>query len=441
MEPEPTGLSLVIQIVLVLLYALLSAAQSAAQQLRLIRRRASEDEDEQFAFLFERAESLLSAPSGVRMLSVFLVMLLGISVFWAYALPLQRHAISAWGWDWMEGKLMLSLLTLLLMLVCVFVLQLFGIALPRRIASHKPKSTARILFGFVAVIDRFFRPAASALDRFSLHILKWIRMEVMQPTEEITEDEIRMLVDVGEEKGAIEEAEREMIKNVFEFNNMTAAECMTHRTDVYAIWVDDSTEEIVSLIQQTGLSRFPVYDEDLDHIVGTVSTREFLLNLQQPEPVQLKSIIRDAHFVPETVRTDLLFRDMQKNKYHMAIVVDEYGGTSGLITMEDLLEEIVGNIYDEYDPQDQQDFEELAENRWRVAGTLDVETFNEKSGQDLSLHEDYDTIGGLILSQLNSIPDDGAQPEVEFEGMHFKVESIQGRRIEWVEVSIHDNEQ
>ena len=150
----------------------------------------------------------------------------------------------------------------------------------------------------------------------------------------------------------------------------------------------------------------------------------------------LREVIREAHFVPETVRTDLLFRDMQRNKFHMAIVVDEYGGTSGLITMEDLLEEIVGNIYDEYDPQDQQEFETLGEGRWRVAGTLDVETFNEKSGQDLPLDDEYDTIGGLILSRVSSIPEDGKGLEADHEGLHFNVESMHGRRIAWVEVRI-----
>lgn len=441
MDPEPTGLLFLFQVVLILLYSLLSAAESAAQQIHLIRHRPSDEDDEQFDALLQQAEALLVIPSGLRVFLLLLSMIFGSTIFWAYAQPLQSWAVDGMKWTWMTGSLMLLFITIFLLLITVFIFQLFGIVLPRRIAAQKPKGTARLLFGFAGLINKMFLPLSNLLNALTFCLLKLLRVEIMQPTEEITEDEIRMLVDVGEEKGAIEEAEREMIKNVFEFNNMTAAECMTHRTDVYAIWVGDSKEEIISLINQTGLSRFPVYAEDLDHILGTVSTRDFLLNLQKSEPLDIHDIIRDAHFVPETVRTDLLFRDMQYNKYHMAIVVDEYGGTSGLITMEDLLEEIVGNIYDEYDPQDQQDFEQLSENRWRVAGTLDVETFNEKSEQNLPLHEDYDTIGGLILSQMSSIPDDGTQPEINFEGLHFKVESVQGRRIEWVEVTInHDTE-
>ena len=426
-EPDPTALSVIIQLAFFLLYALLSAAESAAQQINLSHRRAADEEGDKADKAEVRARALAASPSGIRVCMMLLAMLNAGILMWHLRAGHSGTDFSVY-FLWM----------LLGCLVLVFLMQLIAVVLPRRFAAHKPRSTARFLFPLAYVIDRLFRPFAFMLDRLSFCILRVFGMDVMLPTQEITEDEIRMLVDVGEEKGAIEEAEREMIKNVFEFNNMTAAECMTHRTDVYAVWVDDSNEEIIALIGQTGLSRFPVYEEDLDHIIGTLFTREFLLNLQSESPLPLREIIREAHFVPETVRTDLLFRDMQRNKFHMAVVVDEYGGTSGLITMEDLLEEIVGNIYDEYDPQDQQEFEQLGENRWRVAGTLDVESFNELSGQSLPVNDEYDTVGGLILSQMNSIPEDGSQPEVTIEGLDFKVKSVSGRRIEWVEVSKPD---
>mgnify|MGYP000852027405 CR=1 FL=1 len=436
MGSEPSGLMMILQLVFILLYALLCAAEAAAQQLSYSHRHALDSGDEEADSPEARAASLLKTPSGIRVCMLLLAMLISGITIWSYALPLSAHARSVWGWDGINPSLLTVLISLLLVVVLTLVFQLFAIMLPRRFAVNKPRTTARFLFGWALRINRVFKPLALGLDGISLAILKLFKVDVMLPTIDITEDEIRMLVDVGEEKGAIEQAEREMIKNVFEFNNMSAAECMTHRTNMYTIWVEDSKEEIISLIDTTGLSRFPVYEEDLDHIIGTVSTREFLLNLQKEAPLPLRDIIRPAHFVPETVRTDLLFRDMQRNKFHMAIVVDEYGGTSGLITMEDLLEEIVGNIYDEYDPQDQQEFEQLAEGAWRVAGTLDVETFNEKSGLNLPINEEYDTIGGLILSHMNSIPEDGSQPEITYEGLRFHVQSVQGRRIEWVEVHV-----
>lgn len=438
MDPEPSGLLIVLQLVFILIYALLSAAESAAQQINLSHRRVGDNDDGDQNKVEDQAAGLLALPSGLRICMLLLAMLIAGITMWNVILPLSLHARAQWGWAFLSQSGTHLLFTAICLVVLTFLMQLFAVVLPRRLATYKPRKVAKLLFGFAGAVNRLFFPMSKALDKLSCWILKLFRVDFMQPTQSITEDEIRMLVDVGEEKGTIEEAEREMIKNVFEFNNMTAAECMTHRTDVYAIWVDDTVKEIVELIDQTGLSRFPVYDEDLDHILGTVSTREFLLNLQRAEPLPLRSILRDAHFVPETVRTDLLFRDMQHNKFHMAIVVDEYGGTSGLITMEDLLEEIVGNIYDEYDPQDQQDFEQLGEKRWRVSGTLDVESFNEQSGLELPVNDEYDTIGGLILSQMSSIPDDGSQPEIEYDGVLFKVESVQGRRIEWVEVSIPD---
>ncbi len=436
MDSEPSGLMVILQLVFILLYALLCAAEAAAQHLSYSYRHALDASDEQADSLEAKAAGLVLMPSGIRVCMLLLVMLVASITVWSYALPLSSHAMTAWGWTFLHPGILTALISLLMLIVMTFAFQLLAVVLPRRFALHKPRTTARFLFGPATRINRFFKPMSIALDRLSLLILKLFKVDIMLPTPEITEDEIRMLVDVGEEKGAIEQAEREMIKNVFEFNNMSAAECMTHRTDMYTIWVEDSKEEIIELIDKTGLSRFPVYEEDLDHIIGTVSTREFLLNLQKEQPLPLREIIRPARFVPETVRTDLLFRDMQRNKFHMAIVVDEYGGTSGLITMEDLLEEIVGNIYDEYDPQDLQEFEQLSEGRFRVAGTLDVETFNEKSGLALPINEEYDTIGGLILSQMSSIPEDGSQPVIESDGVRFQVESVQGRRIEWVEVSI-----
>ncbi|MDI9521394.1 MAG: hemolysin family protein [Bacillota bacterium] len=436
MDSGPSDYLIVLKLALIVFYALLHAAEAAAQQINLLSRRSVEAEDERATKLEDKAASLISMPSGIRICQMLLIMAVSAILLINYAMPLADHAVKVWGWTFLSPGVMRFIACFIIFLAFTFIIQLFAVVLPRRFAANKPKGTARALFGFAGLVNTVFQPMASVLSKLSYAILRLMGMDIMQPTMEITEDEIRMLVDVGEEKGAIEESEREMIKNVFEFNNMTAAECMTHRTDMYSIWIDDSREEIIDMIDQTGLSRFPVYEEDLDHIIGTVSTREFLFNLQRAEPLPLRSIIRDAHFVPETVRTDLLFRDMQRNKFHMAIVVDEYGGTSGLITMEDLLEEIVGNIYDEYDPQDQQDFEQLEEGRWRVSGTLDVETFNEKTGLELPLDEEFDTIGGLILSQLNSIPEDGSQPVVEYDGVQFKVESVQGRRIEWVEANI-----
>ncbi|MBE5817401.1 MAG: CBS domain-containing protein, partial [Clostridiales bacterium] len=213
-----------------------------------------------------------------------------------------------------------------------------------------------------------------------------------------------------------------------------ASEIMIHRTDIESVWVNESEEEILSIISRTGMSRFPVYDEDIDDIIGILFTRDYLMNLHSESPKPLREMVRSAYFVPETVHTDELFRDMQKNKTHMAIIVDEYGGTSGLVTLEDLLEEIVGNIYDEFDQQTEQEIVEEGNGRWRVAGGVELETLASVLDIEIPTDEEFDTLGGLVYSRLTSIPEDGSRPRVEAFGLSIQVEELVDRRVEWATV-------
>lgn len=257
-------------------------------------------------------------------------------------------------------------------------------------------------------------------------------LRLLRRGEEVSEDEIMAMVEEGEESGAIERNEKELIENVFEFNNTTAEDVMIHRTDMVTLSLDDDEETILSAIRESGLSRFPVYQGNVDDIVGILSTRQYLLNFHVERPQELRALLRPAYFVPETVRADVLFRDMQSKKIHMAVVVDEYGGTSGLVTLEDLLEELVGNIYDEFDPQEEQDIIRLEDNKWRVSGSADLEELAEALNLDLSDEDlDYDTLGGLVFSQLSVIPDDGSRPIVEALGLRIQVEELCDRRVEW----------
>lgn len=277
--------------------------------------------------------------------------------------------------------------------------------------------------------------ALSLLLACSIGVIIWLCLRIRTLTKRVSEEDIRLMVDMGEEKGEIEKEEKELIENVFEFNNSTAADVMIHRTDVVMLWVDDPTEEIMETIRSSGLTRFPVYEEDTDDIIGILNTREYLLNAQLPEPKPLRELLREAYFVPETVRTDVLFRDMQSKKVHMAIVVDEYGGTSGLVTMEDLLEEIVGNIYDEFDPAEEKDIEEVEPGVWKASGSCPLEQVSEALGVEFPQEEESDTLGGLVFAQLSVIPEDGAQIEVDAHGLHIEVLGFADRRVEWALVS------
>ena len=258
-------------------------------------------------------------------------------------------------------------------------------------------------------------------------------LNLLHRKSQVSEDNIMAMVEEGEESGAIQSNEKEFIENVLEFDNNTAKDVMIHRTDMVTLSADAGEGEILDAIRQSGLSRFPVYGEDADDILGVLSTRDYLLNFHQPEPLPLKQLLRPAYFVPETVSADVLFRDMQGKKTHLALVVDEYGGTSGLVTLEDLLEELVGNIYDEFDPQEEQEIIKLDDGRWRVSGSADLEELAE--AMDFELPEDeereYDTLGGLVFSQLSVIPEDGSRPLVEALGLRIQVEELCERRVEW----------
>ena len=258
-------------------------------------------------------------------------------------------------------------------------------------------------------------------------------LKLLHRKDQVSEDNIMAMVEEGEESGAIQSNEKEFIENVFEFDNTTAKDVMVHRTDMVSLSAGAEEGEILDAIRQSGLSRFPVYGEDADDILGVLSTRDYLLNFHQPNPLPLKELLRPAYFVPETVAADVLFRDMQGKKTHMALVVDEYGGTSGLVTLEDLLEELVGNIYDEFDPQEEQEIIQLEGDRWRVSGSADLEELAEAMGFELPEDEeiDYDTLGGLVFSQLSVIPEDGSRPVVEALGLHIQVEELCDRRVEW----------
>ena len=316
-----------------------------------------------------------------------------------------------------------------------YVSLVLGNLFPRRLAARKPEAIARASLGAVRFVSVLFRPLSWLLDKSAGGVLRLCGQDPNAAPEAVSEDEIRMMVDKSEERGAIETTEKELIENIFEFNNTTAEDVMIHRTDMELLWVEDKPEDVLRTIRNTGLSRFPVYQEDADDIIGILSTRDYLLNAQLDRPLSMRQLIRPAYFVPESVRTDQLFRDMQSKKVHIAIVVDEYGGTSGLVTMEDLLEEIVGNIYDEFDPQEKKEIIPLGENLWEIAGGAALEAVAEALDIRLPEDEAWGTLGGLVFAQLSVIPEDGSRFEVDAEGLHIRVVDFFDHRVEWALVS------
>ena len=278
---------------------------------------------------------------------------------------------------------------------------------------------------------------ASVLDTISLVvvtiILSYFTLVFGELTdveeEQVTEDEIRMMIDLGNESGSINEDEKELLHNVFDFSDQTVSDVMTHAADVESISVDATREEVLDTIRSTGLSRFPVYGEDESDILGVLNTRDFLVDWVSDGTKSVRDLMRPAYLVPESLSADDLLRDMQIKKIHLAVVLDEYGELAGVITVEDLLEEIVGNIYDEFDPAEPQELEQLGENLWRVSGSLSVEDLAEELDMELPEDEDYDTVGGMLLSCLRTIPEDGSRPLVQVHGLELQAEKVEDHRI------------
>lgn len=432
---DPVGSQLLVQILLIAINAFFASTETALVSVNdnKVRRQAEEGDAKAKIMLrlIESPSNFLSTIQVCITLSGFLA-----SAFAAdgFASMLATALLNA-GFTLFSAEVLNTICVIIITLVLSFFMIVLGELAPKRIAMQNPDKVARLSCGVINFVSKLFKPIVWLLTVSTNGVLRLCRINPNETNEEVTEEEIRMMVDIGSEKGAIEQDERNMIENIFEFNNMTAADVMVHRIDVMSLQVDATDDEVLATIRETGLSRFPVYGSDIDDIIGILNTRDFLLNTHASTKKTLKQLLRPAYLVPETVAADTLFSNMQKQKIHLAVVVDEYGGMSGIVTMEDLLEEIVGNIYDEFDPSEDNEIEQLEDNLWRVSGTVDLETLGDALGMTLPLDEEYDTLGGLVFSTFSFIPEDGSTPEVTVAGLKVKVKEICDHRIEKALVS------
>ncbi len=432
---DPIGSQILVQLLLILINAFFAATETSVVSLNENKIRKQADDGDlkakQLLKMIESPTRFLSTIQVCITLSGFLASAFASDSFAALLVGLFVNA----GFTLISPAALHTICVILITLVLSYFMIVLGELVPKRVALQNPEKTASFACGTIRVVSKIFSPLVWLLSASTNGVLRLLRINPNEASEEVTEEEIRMMVDMGSETGAIEQDERAMIENIFEFNNTTAADVMVHRMDVVAIHVEDDDQEILKTIRESGLSRFPVYDSDIDDIIGILNTRDFLLNTQSQQPRPLRQLLRDVYMVPETVAADTLFSNMQKQKIHLAVVVDEYGGMSGIVTMEDLLEEIVGNIYDEFDPSEDSEIEKLGENLWRVNGTVELETLAEALGVDLPLDQEYDTLGGMVFSSFSSIPEEGTHPEVTMYGLHIRVESICDHRVEKALVS------
>jgi putative hemolysin len=305
----------------------------------------------------------------------------------------------------------------------------FGELVPKKIAMQRAEELSFKFIGILNGTSTVFRPFITFLTFSTNVILKMLGFDPDSSEETVTEEEILMMVDAGEEKGVIGESAKDMISNIFDFTDMTANEIMTHRTEVDAVEDTASIQDVVNLSIEMGYSRIPVYHEDLDNVLGIVYVKDLLkyVGSEVNREIKITDIMRPAYFVPEGKLCSSLFTEMTERKTQIAIIVDEYGGTEGIVTMEDLLESIVGNIQDEYD-NEEEEIHKVSENKFTVDGGTAIDEISDLVGIDLP-EGDYDTIAGLVVEMLGRIPKPNEHPSVTIENLTMTVEVVEDRRI------------
>lgn len=428
---DPDSSSTIVLLLLVLAHAFFAAAETAIASVRRSRLKSMVDEGHRAAILVTRltedsSKLLASSQLGLK-LAGFMAAAVTANT---YSRSLVAY-LDGLGLAWLAPfNQFLAVVPTTLALVLLMLV--FGQLTPKHFASRHADSLAL----WVAYPLRAWQIVAAP---FVWLVVKLSQVLTGQTGDEmarlglpfITEEEIKTIVDAGEEGGVIEEEEKEMIYSIFEFGDTLAREVMVPRVDMVSVGVDSSMMEALDIILDAGHSRLPVYDGNIDNIVGLLYAKDLLLKLRNGEnDVPLREMLREVYYVPETKPVDDLLQELQKRKVHIAIVVDEYGGTAGLVTIEDILEEIVGEIQDEYDAEETI-MERISENEIIFNARIDLDDLNRIMDLDLPT-EDNDTLGGLIYSQLGHVPQVGDR--VEFESARITVMSVEGRRIERVKV-------
>lgn len=318
---------------------------------------------------------------------------------------------------------------------------LLGELIPKRLAMKKAEQIALGMSGLIYAVSRVFTPAVWLFTVSTNGLLRLLGVDPNSENEENAEEEILMILDAGKQKGTIQPEEQNMIQNIFEFDDISAGEIMTHRTEVSLLWLDETDEQWEQTINESRHSMYPVCSNSPDDIVGVLNVKDYFRLKSRIRDEVMRKAVHPAYFVPESVRADVLFRNMKKSRNHFAVVVDEYGGMSGIITMNDLLEELVGDLDDDISvPAETPPIERIDSKTWRIKGTAPLDDVSKQLGVLLP-EDEYDTFGGLVFGLLGNIPCDGSTPELEEYGLNIKVTKIKDRRLESAVVCLSDAKQ
>ncbi len=402
-------------VISLVLAALAASAETSLTSISRVRLRQLVEQKVPQAIVVERLHQDPNAYLSTILIVNTVAIIVASSAATLLALHLYQQRVAEW--------LVSLVLSLVVLIACEIT--------PKTLALQRAERVALRMARLVAWATWVMRPIVFVLTAITRLILRMLggRAQVRGPF--VTEEELKMLVSVGEEEGVLEEEEREMIHGIFEMGDMLVRELMVPRTDLVAIEVNEPVEKAVDLVTKHGHTRIPVYDGNLDHIVGVLYAKDLLRAVVRGEHKTLREIARKPYFTPESNKVQDVLRDLRKNRVHMAIVVDEYGGTAGAVTIEDILEEIVGPIQDEYDIGEEDEIQFISPNEVVLDGRVSVDDVNELLKLSIAA-DDYDTIGGYVLNQLGAAPKVGAT--LKLGNAELRVEAVQGTRIKKVRI-------
>lgn len=349
----------------------------------------------------------------------------------SFAGPIVQ-ALLGWGVPIAESILRVATVVVITVVLAYFTLVL-GELVPKRVGMKKAEGIAFFVVGSLVVLAKVAHPFVRLLTGSTNFFVRLFGIDPYSLEDDVTEEEIRMMVDVGEESGAIGQREKMMINNIFEFNDKTAEDIMTHRMEMVGIPSDVTLEELMNIIREETYTRIPVYEGSLDNIIGILHVKDLLqLILSGTEhPFDLTTYMRKPYFTPIKKKIDGLFLDLQQAKTHMSIVIDEYGGTAGVITLEDLVEEIVGNIYDEYDEEEDNELKVIDETTFEAKGTIRLDELEAYLDVELPV-DGYETLSGLVIGLFGNTVPNGPTAEIRYKNMLIQVVEVSDKRIEKV---------
>ena len=436
MEDDPLIGLLLLQLFFILLNAVFACAEIAVLSVNEVKLNKLAAEGDKRAARLSRLTSQPARFLATIQISITLAGFLGSAFAADNFADRLVEAVQSTGVN-INAHLLNSISVVVITLILSFFTLVFGELVPKRLAMKKAESIALALSGVISFISAAFRPIVWLLTVSTNLVLKLLGVDPNEEDDELTEDEIRMMIDAGSEKGAIEEGEKELLQNVFEFNDIAAEDILTHRTMVDMLWTEETDAEWETTIKETNHSHYPVCGDTADDVVGVLKARDYLKLTDRTRESVMKNAVSPALFVPLSVKADDLFREMRRTRNHFAVVLDEYGGMSGIVTMHDLLELLVGDLT-EKDDKEEYEISRLSETEWEITGLAPIDKVEASLGVKLPEEESehFETFGGYVCGMMGTLPEDGASFELSTEQMNVRVLSVEDRCIKRVIVTL-----